>query len=203
MANQREFQLIQDSIAKISRQTGDLGLSKRPPLVVPDGPSYLAADGSRGLRITAARSQQADKDRLLLEPVGSGQHLKLLLLSPGERRVRVNGRLAPRLCLLGEQDQFQVDQRHVLHVAIYNRSEPGPAGDDRVGTECPICRTKFTADAIVYTCPHCATPMHLQGEETPLDARLECALAVSECPLCRNKTQMTEGYTWTPELYCA
>jgi hypothetical protein len=202
MANRREFHLIPDSIPIAGSAAGGAGTPTRRPLVIPDGLSYLAAHGSRGLRVTTAPPANTDTTKLLLEPLWRGQQSQLLLVCPGAARVRVNGRLAPALCLVSEQDQFQVDEWHVLHVSIHLRPEPGPPRDDRVGGECPICRTLIGADTRVHTCLHCGTPLHYQGEETPPDERLECALTVSSCPVCRNKLQMTAGYSWTPELYC-
>lgn len=55
----------------------------------------------------------------------------------------------------------------------------------------------------VYACVNCGTALHLQGEETPLETRLECALAVSQCPVCQQQITMAAAYTWTPELYHA
>ncbi len=144
-----------------------------------------------------------DKDfAFVLEPVLNKQPPFIVLVSPPACRPRINGQCVPPLATLLEKDQFQPDDEHILHVTLFHRPSAGKTPAEFLEQECPICRVPFAADTQVYVCPTCSTPMHLQGEETPETNRLECALMVSECPVCQTRIELAEGFTYEPELYC-
>lgn len=199
MGSRREFHLVPDYIPDGALLKN--ARPRQPPLAVPDGVSYLSSDPACGLRITPQPAERSGRGQLMLEPIGDGQQPQLLLIWPAGEQVFVNGKAAPQLCVLGERDQFQVGDDHVLHLAVYNRPEIGPPSADSVAKECPVCRIKFAADTRVYACVKCRTAIHLQGDETPPETRLECALMVSECPVCCAKIEMAAGYAWHPEFY--
>lgn len=117
MGHRREFHLVQDFIPDGASSTRR-EKHPRPPLVIPDGIAYLSAAVSGELQITSASNEGPKRGQFLLEPFYSGQQPQLLLICPVGEQVRVNGRPAPRLCVLRERDQFQTDVDHILHVAV-------------------------------------------------------------------------------------
>lgn len=199
--SRREFHLVQDFIPDGARSKTASSAPRQPPLSVPDGVSYLTSEPMCGLQIAPAPAEESDRSQFMLEPIGNGQQRHLLLICPAGEQVLVNGQAAPQLCVLGERDQFQFDDDHVLHLVVYIRPSIGPPNAASVGSECPLCRMKFEVDTRVYACVKCGTAIHLQGDETPPEARLECALLVSECPVCAAKIEMAAGYGWQPEFY--
>jgi hypothetical protein len=194
----REFQFIQDTIPD-----GVLprARAKTPPLIVPEGVSFLSVDALGELQVAATSLDQSADGEFLLQPVWGGQLPQLLVINPGHGPALVNGRTAPQLFLLNERDQFQPDAEHLLHVVLHNRPEIGPPAESRLGSECPVCRSKIDGTK-VYTCFNCGTAIHLQGDDVPIESRLECALTITCCPVCAAKIELAAGYSWEPELYC-
>jgi hypothetical protein len=139
-------------------------------------------------------------EELLLEGVAVGRQPYLLLLSPGQRRPRVNGQWAPRVALLNVRDQVQLPDGTVWHVTLYTGSALGRPEAEHVGKECPVCRLRLTPETTVYVCPSCATATHCEGEDRPADERLECIRLSSECPSCGGPVVLGQGYTYLPEL---
>lgn len=201
MPSQREFHLLHDSILSTA-DAHAAGRLRGGPLIVPDGVSSLRRDTAGDWQLTAMDGNELGEEHCLLEPLWQEQRPQLLLVSRYAGRVRVNGPLVPQLYLLSERDQLQLDDGSLFHVTLYHHTVVGSPSAERIGSGCPVCRTAIAASERVYTCQQCGTAIHLQGDETPPETRLECALTVSTCPACQQKIDVTAGYTWQPELYC-
>jgi hypothetical protein len=163
---------------------------------VPAGISFLEAPVGQPPRLL--RATEMRDAAFLLEPILRARQPRLLLISPGTRRVRVNGQPAPRLTLLSVKDQVQFTPDYLLHVTLYHRSSIGPPAPAAIGRECPICRAPFLPSTTVYVCPACATPVHCEGEERGAE-RLECIRLGPDCPVC-GAPVLPEGYSYVPEL---
>jgi hypothetical protein len=133
----------------------------------------------------------------VFEPVRFDGLPGLLMSTPEGARVRVNGRRAPRVALLGVGDQVQHDGC-VLHLTRFRKPRIGAPPAELVGTACPTCRTPVLEDARVVV-HDCGAPIHLEDESTPEERRFECAL-VGSCPRCEQPVDLEAGYAWLPEL---
>ncbi|MDP6446771.1 MAG: hypothetical protein QGG36_09655 [Pirellulaceae bacterium] len=168
-------------------------------LSVPSGVSYLI--GPNGERPRVANSAGRNKRRaVLLEPLVDARPPAMVVIAGDLADVRVNGLRIPSWGMVHEKDQLQIGD-YVLHVTLFNRTSIGPVHERHVGKECPVCRVHFESNTRVFSCPTCSGPLHLQGEETPEKDRLECALAVTDCPACQTRIEMTDGFSYEPELY--
>lgn len=165
------------------------------PLV---GPAYLLVREGGKPHVSAEAAASLD-DTLLLEAVAVGHQPYLLMATPGRAQARVNGEPAPVVTLLSVKDQVQVTPDVLLHVTQYTRPAIGPPPEDILGQECPVCRGMFQPDTIVYICPSCGKPTHCEGEEKPVDVRLECIRLGTECPTCNAPVVQAQGYTYIPE----
>jgi hypothetical protein len=177
-------------------EPGTAGAGGPRRLGVPGGVSYLQAGASGPPRLLA-KAPAKGEPACALEAVG-GARPQLLLLSPGDARVRVNGQPAPPVALLGVKDQVQLGGGPLLHVTAYHAARVGPTPADQVGRECPVCRAPLAATT-VYVCPGCGTALHCEVEDKGPD-RLECARLTSECPTCRAPVVLEAGWAYLPEL---
>ena len=120
---------------------------------------------------------------------------RLLILTSEAAEFRVNGEPSPGVRLLGEKDQFRVDDEFLFHVTLWNPSRVGrvPSGADQ--RQCPVCLGDFAAGATAcYTCD-CGAVLHC--EENP--SGLQCAQATGECPACQAPIRTAAGYRWMPD----
>jgi hypothetical protein len=161
-------------------------------LTIPPGVSHLSIDGARPT-LRAAHTARA-----ALEPL-PGRRGGLLLLTPRRSTLRVNGRPAPRVCVLHVKDELQLDG-WVLHVTVHQRPHVGAPGTEHLGALCPVCRIAFVAETRVYVCPNCEHATHLEDASKPAEARLECLALSSDCPQCHEPVRMEEGYVHVPAL---
>ena len=164
---------------------------------ISDSVSYLRS-GSSPEALVASSGSNGD---LMVEPLPAGPHPRLLLLTPqGAATPTVNGRSAPRVCLLRVGDQLLMEDGRLLHVTAYSTPMIGPATEQQVGSRCPVCLTPIKQDARVFTCP-CGSVTHYDDAAgTPADERLECATIPSECLLCRHPIHLKGGYIHVPDF---
>lgn len=146
----------------------------------------------------------ADDAHVVLQAVADGPHLRLLLLTPrGAAAPRVNGRRAPRVCLLRTGDQLLLESGRLLHVTVFDSPRIGAPAAAQRGMRCPICHTPIDRgrkDARVFTCP-CGTAMHLDDPtHTPAEDCLECATLPAECPSCRQPIRLSGGFRYVPNF---
>ncbi len=165
---------------------------------VPGDVSYLHPGASAESLVTPTGSDGA----LMIEPLPDGPHPRLLLLTPsGAAAPTVNGRSAPRVCLLRVGDQLLLDDGRLLHVTAYSKPIIGPPTEQQIGARCPVCRTPITKkNARVFTCP-CGSVVHYDDPaDTTNDNCLECATISSECLACHHRIRLSEGFVHVPEL---
>jgi hypothetical protein len=177
-----------------------LGTGQAPALVVPANPAWLVSSPNESPHLATAKPG-GTATSLLIEPVTQGQQLRLLVVCPPDRRVRVNGIVAPWLVVLKEMDCIDLDADVTCHVSIFHQPSVGPASATLLGKECPVCRVPFTADSRAYTCA-CGAAMHHQ-DAGAVDS-LQCAqlLSSSGCPVCRRPVVLEPGYRYALEVGC-
>lgn len=200
MPVESHFALLQPT--EHTRDTAGGNGEEAPPkfeaIDVPAGVSYLEVKGGRA---RLWKKAPGAKSAVAVEPLELARRSALILVSPKDQRVRVNGQIAPRVTVIAEKDQVQLaGAETVLHATRYTRSSVGPPPAECIGKKCPICRVKFTADTTVYVCSNCGQALHAEGPEKGED-RLECASLTSNCPTCQEPVtvNVSEGYTYVPQ----
>ena len=169
-------------------------------LRVPEGLSYLVTgDASGGPRLVAdseAASVAKVTRGVILEPISRQRELVLLMvLSPGQQPVLINGVTAGRVATLREGDVVQLDGgRQTFHVALHLHSVIGRAPQERADELCLTCHRALDND-IVLICSVCGKAQHC---DTSGDAGARNCILSSTCPSCRT-TIHTDGYTALPE----
>jgi hypothetical protein len=195
----QEFHLVIDRplTPAVSRSDG----AGRAPRVletvrVPNQVSFLHPDAPAKRLVTSAESA----DGLVLEPLADGLQPRLLLLAgPGTAPPMINGRGAPRVCLLQVGDQLLLEDGRLLHVTAFNSPRVGTATEEQVGTSCPICRTAVGRAARVFTCQWCGSVMHCEDPTRNADtAPLECATIARDCPKCQRPIILAGGFQYVP-----
>jgi hypothetical protein len=167
-------------------------------LVVPAEPAWLVAQPGESPRL-ARRKPAGSAPCVRLEAVTLRRQLRLLLMCPGEQRVRVNGVIAPPLVALKENDCVRLDADVALHVALFNRPCIGPVNAKLVGKECPVCRVPF---AVNVRCCSCACGAAMHCEEDAVTDGLQCAQlrSSSGCIVCQRPVILQPGYNCLPEV---
>ena len=169
-------------------------------LRVPEGLSYLVAGDARGgPRLVPGSASDSTRDAagaVILEPIVRQRELVLLMvLSPAQQPVAINGVAAGRVATLREGDVVQLDGgKHTFHVAVHLHSVIGRAPKDRADELCLLCRRSLDND-IVFICSVCGHALHY---DTSGDADARNCILSSACPSCKT-TIHTDGYTALPE----
>jgi hypothetical protein len=158
---------------------------------------HLSIEPGAGPRITGD-PPPADRPALALEPIRHEGHAWLVFQSRGEG-IRVNGFAAPPMGALGEADQVELDEEHLLHAAMRVTPFLGPASERYVGSKCGYCKSPIRAEQVIYVCPYCDAAMHNQGDEVPEDTRLACATMASACRQCGMAIVTKEEVSYVPE----
>jgi hypothetical protein len=173
--------------------------SSRPVLKtlrVPSGVSYIRPKAPLGSLLTGVISD----GNPMIEPLTGGPQPRLLLLTPpAAGAATVNGRTAPCVCLLRVGDQWLLDDSRLLHVTAFDTPRIGPAIGLEDGVVCPVCRTPFSQDGRVFTCP-CGRTLHYDDDDVTEDRRLLCVLLASECSNCRRPINLNGGFRYVPDL---
>lgn len=137
----------------------------------------------------------------LLEPLEEGGERLILVTPRGVVAPRVNGRRAPRVCVVRAGDQILLEDGRILHVAVFHTPRIGAATEDQIGRICPICRTPIERGDRVFACPNDGTTLHLDSPETTARPEpLECATLPSECPGCRTTIDLSGGFHHVPRV---
>ena len=167
------------------------------------GPSYIEVRGPEKFvdRLgNLTRGQDGDVS-IELEPIHyqSQQFLLMQADSASVVRATVNGLPASCLSVLTAGDVLGIGE-HVLHVSLMNRSYIGPPSERHLAAKCGYCRTPIRdeADMRVYDCPQCHLPTHCQGEEVPVEKRLECVQLTGHCGHCQAEIVPSEGFSHVP-----
>ena len=170
------------------------------PLVIRNGVNYLVQE--KGKRPQLVSRAPKTKEIFALQQVTQNDMPHLLLLSPGDRHLLVNGNVAPSITLLAEGDEVQFDRhgKFLVHVAVFNEVYIGFPSPQEVGRDCRFCRTAFLSTSRVYVCHSCGKALHLEGDEKPEHERLQCALLCSVCPTCEAPILKKSGYRSLPEF---
>lgn len=172
--------------------------TKRTWIQFPEsGIAYLRCSPGQLPRVDSTAPETAG-EAVALEPVHHQGHSFLVMQRPG-REVRINSLPAQRIAVLHVGDRITVGDDCVLHVSLLVRPYVGPCLEEHVDQKCAYCRSGFSRGSIVYVCPRCRHPTHCEGEERPLEARLECAKLASECPRCHQPVVMKEEVTYVPD----
>ncbi len=159
-------------------------------LEVPDHIAYLTAPNGRAAAFR--RHYQRREPSLLFEPILVRRRPSLLVMTPNNVGMRINGLPAPRMALLRVGDELALDATTFLRIGEYRRMSFDKPPGDVVGQRCGGCRTPVAADALVYSCD-CGELLHFEQPPKPEDERLECALVASQCPSCRDELPSPEG----------
>jgi hypothetical protein len=174
-----------------------------PTLPTPDGLTYFELSGRQCFSILGERlSGHEAGDRLIeLEAIRSKTQSSLLMTIEPGMRVTVNGLLAACFSVLRPGDVLGIEE-HVLHLSLLNRPYTGPPDRSHLSAKCGYCRVKILdkPGMRVYVCPNCQLPTHSQGEEIPVEERLECARLSSHCGHCQSDIVKSEGFTHVPTL---
>jgi hypothetical protein len=171
---------------------------QRPSLAVPQAVAWLATVPGAAPRLHDQQPRDTNV-AALLQPVDAPNHpARLLLLNLNGHRARVNGLRAPRAFLLKERDCFQLGDDVAFHVTTFTRPAVGPASAAHIGKECLVCRTRFSPESVVYTCPFCGRAMHCEAKGAD---GLECARLSPECPACARAVILREGFSYLPEFH--
>lgn len=172
-------------------------------LRVPDGVSHLVtgSDGAApqllpdGVGAWGAWGAGGTAGGVLLEPVARQRELFLLVVSPPDRPILVNGASAGHLVALQEGDVVQLDEnRQVFYLAMHVRSVIGRAPEELADEPCVVCRREL-GDSVVYICCGCGHAVHCDTGDGQ-DA-LNCMLS-DACPSCQAPVR-TDGYNALPE----
>lgn len=194
-----ELHLVIDSALTVARTAksvaGEPTAQVLQTLRVPAGVSFLRPNAaSRELLHNTAGPHS-----LILEPQPDGPQPRLLLLAPrGIPAPMVNGRRAPRVCLLRVGDQLLLDDGRLLHVTAYDEPRVGALAEQQAELRCPVCRTPFKKNARVFTCA-CGSTLHYDTADTPADKRLLCATLSGECASCRRPIRLEGGFQYVPD----
>ena len=174
-----------------------------PTLPTPGGLSYFEVSGRKCFSVRDGRLTGHEKGHGLiqLEAIRSRTQSSLLMTIEPGMRVTVNGLLAACFSILSPGDVLSIEE-HVLHLSLLNRPYTGPPDMNHLSAKCGYCRVKILDEPgmRVYVCPNCQLPTHCQGEEIPVEKRLECAKLSSHCGHCQSVIVKSEGFTHVPTL---
>src|SRR5262249_25898326 len=125
---------------RVSSAHGNGALRCKAPLILSGGINRLhrSVEGIPSLAPVTENAWETSEP-LLEALAGRGTGLRVLLLSPKERRACVNGVTAPRLVVLNKGDRFHFDDSYSFDVAIYRRPFWGPVPEQYAGVACPVC----------------------------------------------------------------
>lgn len=159
---------------------------------------YLVAEAGGPPRMTSDRPPRGSRF-VALEPLRQQDGRSRLIMRQDGAQARINGLPAPCIAVLRRGDQLQIDDEHLLHVALYVRPYFGEPTAEHVGQKCPFCKSAIQAGQRIYLCPHCGTAMHCQEDEVAERDRLRCAMLATECRHCAAAVVMKEGFSDVPE----
>lgn len=171
------------------------------PLEIPNGVAVILA-ASRGLPKLVTADRFDPNQMFIVQPLWRQSRAELLTLSPTGRSPWVNGVPAPLLALLSMRDEvlFSRFSPVIAHLTVFVRPQIGPPALNVVGKRCPVCKTKFDRDGVVYRCHGCGQLMHCGGTGNRDHEGLDCASVCGKCPTCESPVQLKSGYAYLPEF---
>ncbi len=144
-----------------------------------------------------------DDNIFVVQPLWNTSDSHLLMVCPGLNRPLINAMPAPPITLLTVKDEiiFPNTSEYITHVSLYNRPRFGPPPVHRIGRKCPICRSKLLKKTITYTCYQCGQVLHYKADRNSETSTLDCANICNNCPVCRAKIYLSDGYVYLPETF--
>jgi hypothetical protein len=169
---------------------------------IPDSGGLLAVKNSRLSQIVDADCQ-GENNIFVFQPFWNIPDSHLLMVCPGPGRPLINAMPAPPITLLTVKDEiiFPNTSEYIAHVSIYSRPRFGPPPVHRIGRKCPICRSRLLKNTITYTCYQCGQILHYKADRNCESSTLDCANICNNCPVCRAKIRLSDGYVYLPESY--
>jgi hypothetical protein len=168
---------------------------------IPDRGGLLMVEDNCLPRI-ADRHSYGEDNIFVFQPIWNNSDSHLLMVCPGRNRPIINGILAPPIALLNVKDDilFPNAFEFMAHVSIYTRPRLGPAPENRIGRQCPLCRSKLLKNTLTYTCYRCGQVIHYKGNGYAESDTLDCANISDNCPVCRAQIYLNDGFVYLPEF---
>lgn len=168
----------------------------KPKLEVPPSHVFLIARPDEWPRLQENQPETMENVAVLeILRKGSAPPRLLLISSEGEQP-RVNGGIAPRVSVLHERDQFQINGAFAFHFLLFNNPNIGsPRAESVDHAACPVCTKVFTADSKTIACVHCDQEYHFEGEHG-----LDCANLITDCASCSQPLIRAASYSSEPAL---
>ena len=148
------------------------------------------------------RPYGGEEDIFVFQPLWNTPDPHLLMVCPGRGRPMINAVPSPPIALLKVKDEilFPNNSGCIVHVSIFSRPCLGPPPVHRIGRKCPICRSKLLKKSLTYTCFQCGQIIHYNpGGKSNSDA-LDCANHSDNCPVCRAKIHLNDGFVYWPDF---
>ena len=184
----QELHLLPDA-----RSVGPTELgATRPPLRNGPGPTQLPTEWLTPPS-TVIRDPALTTGTVVEPFLNAANQLRLLAIFTKASAAQVNGEPAPRRFVLAPGDHVQWQPGRGFRVALFNKPQIGPPPASALAKPCPNCRVPFAADATCLICT-CGTVLHCEPEEQGL----QCAQMRRECPACKRRLSLTEGYVNPP-----
>lgn len=187
-----EFHLFVEEV--LAESGDDEKQNRAEPLMLASGPARLGRDAAGRPALAFSSGEGADAGAWLEPLTGREAQPRLLLLSPPESCVRINGLRAPPIAILSAKDRFSFDASCTFRVAIYYRPKIGLVPSDLVGAACPVCTIPLLEGDRCLICCHCGIPLHAAEDES-VPGALACAGMASECPRCQHPVRLVPGYS--------
>ena len=149
------------------------------PRPLPEGePSFLGPDRDGGPVLMPCRLESGEAWVLLSRPAAG---------------VRVNGvPVVAGISVLDDRDEIRVGSARQAYFSTECLARIVPFSGAGREVACPRCRLALVAGSPAVQCPHCGV-WHHQSDEYP------CWTYCETCALCEQSTDLSAGYTWTPE----
>jgi hypothetical protein len=191
-AQQAQRETHREARGSAARVSGDLyflDAQAVDPVRIPHGASVLSLEGGRAcLRpVPASGALRAPTAGTALIETVAGRHGEVpgLAVVPGPAcDLRLNAEPAPCLAWTRPGDELWLGNTP-LRLVLRRGAHVGPPRAEHLGRPCAQCQVPIADDTRVWACPQpaCGVVMHLEGDETPPEARLDCA-RLGDCPGC-------------------
>src|ERR1051326_5051518 len=165
-------------------------------LKLPNTHAFLIATPGEAPRLQAS-APESMKHAVVVEPIHKGSaQPRLLVINSAAEQTKVNADIAPRVAVVHEGDNFQINDAFAFHVSLYNDPRIGTPRADSIGSKnCAVCTKVFEAGSKILECVYCGTEFHCEGE-----AGLDCANLIGNCPCCARPLVKIPSYTFEPLL---
>src|ERR1041385_3066936 len=163
-------------------------------LKVPNTHAFLIATPGEAPRVQATAPESMEH-AAVIEPIHKGSvQPRLLVINSAAEQTKVNAAIAPRVAVLHEGDNFQINAAFTFHVTLYNDPRIGAPRAGSVGNKsCAVCTKVLEAGSTIIECVWCGAELHFEGE-----AGLDCANLIANCPCCAKSLVKIPSYTFEP-----